>query len=54
MSLTTEKLCEYCGSKASVIITKIMQPSMPHDSCKQCAENRSSNMMKIRDINSEK
>jgi len=28
--------CDYCDNKATLIITKVMQPSWPHLSCEHC------------------
>lgn len=35
--MNEERECEYCGSVAVCVITKIMQPSSPYYACKECA-----------------
>jgi hypothetical protein len=42
--------CEYCGKNAEVVITKIMQPSYPHDSCVVCLNDKGVGYMVIKKI----
>jgi hypothetical protein len=39
--------CEYCGKKAELIITPMMQPSYHHYSCRKCKSKKEDFMVVV-------